>query len=111
VLLPLLLLLLLLHSFGPGTAAVPAAASTTGSLPARAPFDSSAAGEPQGKPLRGVGAWLHSQLANSRFAQRLLLGATLLMTSMVLADGVLTPSISGAGPGAAAPIQCMRMLA
>jgi hypothetical protein len=92
------LLLLLLRSVGPGSAAVSGAGSTPGSLPATASFDSSAAGAQRKKPLRGAGAWLHSKLANSRWAQRLLLGATLLMTSMVLADGVLTPSISGVLP-------------
>jgi hypothetical protein len=45
--------------------------------------------------LSGLGAWLHHQFAHNRTAQKVLLGLTLLMTAMVLGDGVLTPSISG----------------
>jgi hypothetical protein len=97
-----LLLLLFMHSVGPGDAAVSAAGSSSAGLPATAAVSSAsrASSASQQKPLVGAGAWLHCKLANSRWAQRLLLGATLLMTSMVLADGVLTPSISGPMPAA-----------
>ena len=47
--------------------------------------------------LSAAGAWLRDKLCHSKVAQRFLLGVTLVMTSMVLADGVLTPSISGTG--------------
>jgi hypothetical protein len=46
-----------------------------------------------------VGRYLHQQLSHNRTAQRVLLGSTLLMTAMVLGDGVLTPAISGARAG------------
>lgn len=39
---------------------------------------------------------LKSKLENSHFAKLFLLFATMLGTSMVIGDGVLTPSISGA---------------
>jgi len=45
--------------------------------------------------LTGVGGYLRNLLSHNRTAQRVLLGLTLLMTAMVLGDGVLTPSISG----------------
>jgi hypothetical protein len=45
--------------------------------------------------LSGLGAYLHHQFAHNQTAQKVLLGLTLLMTAMVLGDGVLTPSISG----------------
>jgi hypothetical protein len=42
-----------------------------------------------------LGGFLRHQLSHNRLAQKVLLGCTLLMTAMVLGDGVLTPSISG----------------
>ena len=40
-------------------------------------------------------SWLKSKLENSQFAKFFLLFATMLGTSMVIGDGVLTPCISG----------------
>ncbi|KAL4038806.1 hypothetical protein IC575_002437 [Cucumis melo] len=40
-------------------------------------------------------SWLKSQLENRRSAKLFLLFATMLGTSMVIGDGVLTPCISG----------------
>ena len=40
-------------------------------------------------------SWLMSKLEKSNFAKSLLLFATMLGTSMVIGDGVLTPCISG----------------
>ena len=40
-------------------------------------------------------SWLKSKLENSQFAKLFLLYATMLGTSMVIGDGVLTPCISG----------------
>ena len=40
-------------------------------------------------------SWLKSKLENSHFAKFFLLFATMLGTSMVIGDGVLTPCISG----------------
>jgi hypothetical protein len=47
------------------------------------------------KHLSWLGTYLRNQLAHDKTAQKALLGMTLLMTAMVLGDGVLTPSISG----------------
>lgn len=56
--------------------------------------------------LFGAGAFLRHLFTYNRTAQKVLLGLTLLMTAMVLGDGVLTPSISGTAsslvPGAQA---------
>ena len=40
-------------------------------------------------------SWLKSKLEKSKFAKHCLLIATMLGTSMLIGDGVLTPSISG----------------
>jgi hypothetical protein len=45
--------------------------------------------------MSALGGFLRHQLSTNKVAQRGLLGCTLLMTAMVLGDGVLTPSISG----------------
>lgn len=39
--------------------------------------------------------WLKSKIENSNFAKHLLIFATMLGTSMLIGDGVLTPSMSG----------------
>lgn len=40
-------------------------------------------------------SWIKSHLENSQFAKYFVLFATILGTSMVIGDGVLTPCISG----------------
>ena len=42
-----------------------------------------------------MASWLKSTLENSKFAKQILLFATMLGTSMLIGDGVLTPCISG----------------
>jgi hypothetical protein len=48
-----------------------------------------------GIKLSRLGSYLKHQLSTSRVLQHLLLFVTLVMTAMVLGDGVLTPCISG----------------
>ena len=45
-----------------------------------------------------MASWLKSKLENSKFAKQILLFATMLGTSMLIGDGVLTPCISGYFP-------------
>jgi hypothetical protein len=60
-----------------------------------------------GIKLSRLGSYLKHQLSTSRALQHLLLFVTLVMTAMVLGDGVLTPCISGVCLHASST-QCMH---
>jgi hypothetical protein len=78
----------------------PLAGGAAPTEPSRKPTPSGAAAAgggalPEERRLSCLGGWLLGQLGHKKYAQWVLLGATLLMTGMVLGDGVLTPAISG----------------
>ena len=68
-----------------------------GLLPSQQAEDCSVSNFQLELPSKGLrrASTLQSKLENSRFAKFFLLMATMLGTSMVIGDGVLTPCISG----------------